>query len=291
MSEHCPHETQVNDPFHHTCKDCREQNCGHHQVALHVVKALIEDGEDFKARISPSNMKYLHLQEGDFLLVKGTQCGGGPGGAVGRRYRIRGRHSSGPADAPQCRDLSVQQDNCPESHSLSGRGSRFDSRKAPTLSRGSKGDLKEHSKSLSYWPATAFRFPWGGIKRMFSGSGRPNRKDLVRVDSQTALVFQEETGEGRRDKAITYQRGRGAGEGNRTDPGDRGTALAFSADLSPGWALKPPKGFCFTVRRVRENPDRQGRGPGNEGEFLSHQRSRNHAAALRGERGKTPLHL
>ena len=73
MAEHCPHETQVNDPFHHTCKDCRDQTCGRHQVALHVVKALIEDGESFKARISPSNMKYLHIQEGDFLLLKGTQ--------------------------------------------------------------------------------------------------------------------------------------------------------------------------------------------------------------------------
>lgn len=64
MSEHCPHETQVNDRFHHTGKDCRDQTCGHHQVALHVVKALIEDGEAFKARISPANMKYLHVQQG-----------------------------------------------------------------------------------------------------------------------------------------------------------------------------------------------------------------------------------
>ena len=42
-------------------------------MALHVVKALLEDGESFKVRISPSNMKYLKVQEGDFLLLKGTQ--------------------------------------------------------------------------------------------------------------------------------------------------------------------------------------------------------------------------
>lgn len=73
MSESCPHETQVNDPYHHTCKDCREQVCGHHQVALHVVKALIEDGETFTARISPGNMGYLHLQDGDWLLLRGQE--------------------------------------------------------------------------------------------------------------------------------------------------------------------------------------------------------------------------
>jgi transitional endoplasmic reticulum ATPase len=73
MSESCPHETQVNDPYHHTCKDCREQVCGHHQVALHVVKALIEDGETVRARISPGNMSYLHLQDGDYLLVRGQE--------------------------------------------------------------------------------------------------------------------------------------------------------------------------------------------------------------------------
>ena len=73
MPETCPHETKVDNPFHHTCKDCREQVCGHHQVALHVVKSLIEDGDSFKARISPSNMNYLHLQEGDFILLKGQE--------------------------------------------------------------------------------------------------------------------------------------------------------------------------------------------------------------------------
>jgi transitional endoplasmic reticulum ATPase len=71
MSGQCPHETQVNDPFHHGCKDCREQICGHHQVALHVVKSLLEDGDAFQARISPTNLNYLHLQEGDFILVQG----------------------------------------------------------------------------------------------------------------------------------------------------------------------------------------------------------------------------
>ncbi|MBI5584264.1 MAG: AAA family ATPase [Deltaproteobacteria bacterium] len=73
MNESCPHETQVNDPFHHTCKDCREQVCGHHQVALHIVKALIEDGEAFTARMAPTNMKYLHLEEGDYILLQGQE--------------------------------------------------------------------------------------------------------------------------------------------------------------------------------------------------------------------------
>lgn len=73
MSETCPFESQADDPYHHTCKDCRDQTCGHHQLPLHVAKALIEDGGSFKARISPGNMTYLHLQEGDFLLINGGQ--------------------------------------------------------------------------------------------------------------------------------------------------------------------------------------------------------------------------
>jgi len=73
MSETCPYETQAHDPYHHTCKDCRDQTCGHHQLALYVSRALIEDEDSFKARISPGNMEYLHLQEGDFLMVTGER--------------------------------------------------------------------------------------------------------------------------------------------------------------------------------------------------------------------------
>ncbi|MBA4392381.1 MAG: AAA family ATPase [Desulfobacca sp.] len=73
MPESCPYEPQANDPFHHTCKDCRDQTCGHHQLALYVARSLIEDEESFKARISPGNMEYLHLQEGDFLLIMGDK--------------------------------------------------------------------------------------------------------------------------------------------------------------------------------------------------------------------------
>jgi transitional endoplasmic reticulum ATPase len=73
MSDACPYETQVNDPYHHTCKDCREQSCGHHQLALYVARSLIEDEESCKARISPGNMEYLHMQEGDFLMVSGER--------------------------------------------------------------------------------------------------------------------------------------------------------------------------------------------------------------------------
>jgi hypothetical protein len=79
MEKTCPYETGAGDPFHHACRDCREQTCAHHHVALHVVKALIEDGESFIARIAPANMKYLQLQEGDTLLVIGIQSALVPG--------------------------------------------------------------------------------------------------------------------------------------------------------------------------------------------------------------------
>lgn len=73
MEENCPYEGQADNPYHHTCKDCRDQSCGQHQLSLHVARALMEDGEIFKARISPANLGYLHIQEGDFILISGDQ--------------------------------------------------------------------------------------------------------------------------------------------------------------------------------------------------------------------------
>ena len=72
MEHRCPHEDHANDPYHHACKDCKDQTCGGHHLALHVAKALEEDGGAFIARLSPANMEFLQLKEGDHLLVEGN---------------------------------------------------------------------------------------------------------------------------------------------------------------------------------------------------------------------------
>ena len=97
MEENCPYENQSNDPFHHTCKDCRDQTCGRHQLALPMVKALNEDGESFIARIAPDNMHYLDLQEGDYLCISGKQQAVVP---IGPSAPVRG--SEAVIQHPQC---------------------------------------------------------------------------------------------------------------------------------------------------------------------------------------------
>jgi len=73
MDHKCPHEPHAHDPYHHACKDCKEQKCDHQHLALYVAKALIEDGDAFMARTAPSNLEFLGVREGDFILVEGTR--------------------------------------------------------------------------------------------------------------------------------------------------------------------------------------------------------------------------
>ncbi|MBF0509903.1 MAG: CDC48 family AAA ATPase [Deltaproteobacteria bacterium] len=82
MSHDCPHENHAHDPYHHTCKDCRHQDCGGHHLALHVAKALGEDGDDFIVRLAPANMDFLHLDEGDFILIEGATRAVAPVGPI-----------------------------------------------------------------------------------------------------------------------------------------------------------------------------------------------------------------
>ncbi|MBI4776892.1 MAG: hypothetical protein HY788_22380 [Deltaproteobacteria bacterium] len=55
MEHRCPHENHVDDPYHHACKDCKDQTCGGHHLALRVAKALEEDGGAFIARLSSAS--------------------------------------------------------------------------------------------------------------------------------------------------------------------------------------------------------------------------------------------
>jgi transitional endoplasmic reticulum ATPase len=80
MEDNCPYDGQADNPYHHTCKDCRDQSCGHHQLSMHVARAMIEDGEAFKARIPSGNLTFLHLQEGEFILVSGDKTAAVPVG-------------------------------------------------------------------------------------------------------------------------------------------------------------------------------------------------------------------
>lgn len=73
MTTPCPYQGHAENPLHHTCKDCREQSCGDRHLALHVVKALLEDEDAFLARLSPENLTFLGLKPGDDLLIKGKK--------------------------------------------------------------------------------------------------------------------------------------------------------------------------------------------------------------------------
>ena len=205
MSEHCPHETQVNDPFHHTCKDCRDQTCGHHQVALHVVKALIEDGEAFKARISPANMKYLHVQEGDFLLFKGTQSAVVP---VGPSAPIIGSEAVihlDPLTLSNAGTFLFSKVIVQKAIALPARKIVLMPEKPQLIKEERKAILKERLQEMVVLAGNRIPVSLGGDKKGVFWVQATQPEGPVQVESQTALVFQEETGEGRRDNAISYQ--------------------------------------------------------------------------------------
>ncbi len=71
MEHDCPHHGHAHDPYHHACKDCREQSCGEHHLSLHVARSLVEDGDRFMARMAPCNLEFLRVKEGDFVMVGG----------------------------------------------------------------------------------------------------------------------------------------------------------------------------------------------------------------------------
>ena len=291
MSEHCPHETQVNDPFHHTCKDCRDQTCGHHQVALHVVKALIEDGETFKARISPANMKYLHVQEGDFLLLKGTQSAVVP---VGPSAPVHGSEAVIHLDPLTIRNAGTflfSKVIVQKAIALPGRKIVLMPEKPQLIKAERKAILKERLQEIVVLAGNRLPVSLGGDKKDVFWVQGTQPEGPVQVDSQTVLVFREETGEGRRANAISYQHIGGLEKEIERIREIVELPLRFpqifsrlGIDAPKGILLHGPPGFG-------ENPDRPGRGPGDPGPILSHQRPRNHAAALRGKRRKTPLHF
>jgi transitional endoplasmic reticulum ATPase len=205
MSEHCPHETQVNDPFHHTCKDCRDQTCGHHQVALHVVKALIEDGEAFKARISPANMKYLHIQEGDFLLLKGTRSAVVP---VGPSAPIIGSEAIihlDPLTLSNAGTFLFSKVIVQKAIPLPARKIVLMPEKPQLIKEERQAILKERMQGVVVLTGNRIPVSLDGDKKGVFWIQATQPEGPVQVESQTTLVFQEETGEGGRDNAISYE--------------------------------------------------------------------------------------
>jgi transitional endoplasmic reticulum ATPase len=72
MEHDCPHHGHADDPYHHACKDCREQSCGEHHLSLHVARSLVEDGDRFMARMAPCNLEFLRVKQGDFVMLEGA---------------------------------------------------------------------------------------------------------------------------------------------------------------------------------------------------------------------------
>jgi transitional endoplasmic reticulum ATPase len=204
MEEKCPYEDQSNDPFHHTCKDCRDQTCGQRQLALHVVKALMEDGESFKARIAPENMEYLHLEEGDYLRIRGKQEAVVP---VGPSAPVRGAEAVIHLDPVTMRnagvflfDKVVIQKASPqpaEELVLISEKSRFNKENQKRI-------LIERLNHHIVLSGNHIPFSWGEDNKemLWVESTRP--EGPVRIGTDTSLTFLEKKDEGTESATVTY---------------------------------------------------------------------------------------
>jgi transitional endoplasmic reticulum ATPase len=205
MEENCPYENQANDPFHHACKDCRDQTCGRHQLALHVVKALNEDGESVLARIAPNNMNYLQLQEGDYLWIAGKQQAVVP---IGSSAPVRGSEPVIHLDPISMRnagtflfDKVIIQKAVPRP----AEEIVMISEKSRPLKEEQKRTLKEGLNNHVVLAGNHLPFSWGGDKKelLWIQSTRP--EGPARIGPETSLILQEKKEEGTESPIVTYQ--------------------------------------------------------------------------------------
>jgi transitional endoplasmic reticulum ATPase len=205
MSGSCPHEDQANDPYHHTCKDCREQVCGLRQVALHVVKALVEDGEAFMARISPANMQYLHLEDDDFILLKGQQPAVVP---VRPSLPVVGSEAVIHLDSLTLQNAGTflfNKVNVQKALALPAEEVTLLPEKRVPVKDDREKLLKERLVSMVVLAGNQIRLSLGGDKSVLFRVQSTQPEGPVRVGAQTALVLQEPLENGRGEASITYQ--------------------------------------------------------------------------------------
>jgi len=205
MEKPCPYETKVDDPFHHACKDCRDQTCGHHQVALHVVKALIEDGESFIARIAPTNMKYLHLQEGDHLLVIGKQSALVP---VGPSAPVIGSEAVIHLDPVTMRNAGTFLFNKVIVQKADPRPAEeiiFIPEKSHLFQEEQKRILRERLQDGLVLAGNQIPISWAGDHKEILLVQATRPEGPIRIGPQTSLIFQEKKAELSEPSVVTYQ--------------------------------------------------------------------------------------
>jgi transitional endoplasmic reticulum ATPase len=205
MEENCPYEGQSNDPFHHTCKDCRDQTCGHRQLALHVVKALNEDGDSFIARIAPENMQFLYLEEGDYIWIKGKQEAVVP---IGPSAPVRGAEAVIHLDPVTMRnggtflfDKVVIQKAIPRP----AEEVLLISEKSNSINEDQKLFLKENLNTQIVLTGNHLPFPRGKDKKEILSVQTTQPEGPVRIGSETSIIFQEKERDGTEPSLLTYR--------------------------------------------------------------------------------------
>ena len=205
MEENCPYENQSDDPFHHACKNCREQTCGHHQLALHVVKGLNEDGESFIARIAPDNRHYLDLQEGDYLLITGKQQAVVP---IGPSAPVRGSEAVIHLDPLTLRnagtflfDKVIIQKATPQP----AEEIILISEKSRPIKEDQKRLLTEGLNNRIVLSGNHIPFSWGEDKREIFLVQATRPEGPIRIGPETSLLFKEKKAEASEPAAVTFR--------------------------------------------------------------------------------------
>lgn len=205
MEEDCPYKNQSKDPFHHACKNCREQTCGHHQLALHVVKGLNEDGESFIARISPENMRYLDLQEGDYLRIIGKQQAVVP---IGPSAPVRGSEAVIHLDPLTLRnagtflfDKVIIQKAIPQP----AEEIIMISEKSRPIKEDQKRILTERLNNHIVLSGNHIPLYWGGDKKEIFLVQATRPEGPIRIGPETSLLFQGKKAEAAETAVVSFR--------------------------------------------------------------------------------------
>jgi transitional endoplasmic reticulum ATPase len=204
MEDSCPYKDQAADPFHHTCKDCRDQSCGHRQLALHVVKGLNEDGDSFIARIAPDNLQYLQLQEGDYLWIKGKKQAVVP---VGPSAPVRGAEAVIHLDPVTMRNLGTflfEKVTIQKVIAQLGEEIILVPEKSYLAQEDQKRLIRARLHGRIVLSGTHTPFFWGKEKKEMFWVESTRPEGPVQIGPGTCLTFPEKKGEGTDPAAVTY---------------------------------------------------------------------------------------
>ncbi|RPH82402.1 MAG: hypothetical protein EHM75_13230, partial [Desulfobacteraceae bacterium] len=218
-----------------------------------VVKSLIEDGESFKARISPANMKYLDVEEGDFLLLKGTQSAVVP---VGPSAPIIGSEAVihlDPLTLSNAGTFLFSKVIVRKAKALPAREIVLIPEKPQLIKEERKAILKGRLQEAMVLTGNRITVSLGADKKDVFWVQATQPDGRFRWGPIPTWFSRRKPGKGA-GKTPSVMSTSGAWRRRWSGSGRLWSCPCASRRSFPGWGLTPPREFCFMALRVRERP-------------------------------------